>query len=159
MSTVRGPAAAGRRWSRGERIVTTAGVLFSANVLLLPWHHYSLDLSGNRFGVDVPSFRIDRTGVQNPYALLGMAALAVAIAMVILTVSAKLRPAVPRRGQIHVVAGAVVLGLVVAKLLANHDFLGIGAWFGLALALGLAYGGYSLNQEANAGSGTAIPRS
>ena len=144
------PTPRGLGWSRGERIVTAAGVLLGADLLILPWHHYSLDLSAERFGVHVPSFRIDRTGVQDPYALLGIAALVVATVMVVHTVGAKLTPALPP-GQLHLVAGAVVLGLVVAKLLANNEFLGVGAYVGTALAAGLAYGGFVLSKEATTG--------
>jgi hypothetical protein len=138
---------AGRGWSRGERIVTAAGALLAADLLALPWHRYSLDLSAERFGVQVPSFRIDRTAVEDPYALLGIAALVVAALMVLHIVGAKLTPALPRPGQLHLVGGAVVLGLVVAKLLANNEFLGTGAYVGAALAAGVAYGGLVLSRE------------
>ena len=150
------PAPRGRRWSRGERIITTAGALLCADLVLLPWHRFSLDLPMEQFGVQVPSFRFDRTGVQEPYALFGIAAAVIALVMVIHVVAARRRPAVPRPGQGHLIAGAVVLGLVAAKLLAKNDFLGIGAWAGLALAAGVAYGGFALSQEAPTGSGTAV---
>lgn len=138
------------RWSRGERIVAAAGALLAADLLLLPWHRYQLDQSLERFGVDVPTFHLDRTGVQDPNALLGVAALVVALAMVAHVVSAGLHAAVPRPGQAHLIAGAVVCGLVVAKLLAHNRFLGIGAWAGFVLAVAVAAGGYLVGRDAGA---------
>ena len=146
----------GRRWSRAERIIATSGVLLAADLVLLPWHRFSLDLPTEQFGVQVPSFRIDRTGVEEPYALFGIAASAIAVGMVIHIIMARRTSAVPGPGPIHVIAGAVVLGLVAAKLLANTDFLAIGAWVGLALAFAVAYGGFALSQEASTGSDTAV---
>ena len=136
--------------------MAVAGVLLGADLLLLPFHHYSVDLKVEEFGIDVPSFRIDVTGVQDPYKAFGIAALVVLVGMVVHILTARVTAAVPPPGQAHLVAGAVVLGLVGAKMLANHDFLGIGAWLGLALAFGVAYGGFVLGQEASAGSGTAV---
>ena len=150
------PSQRERRWSPGERIIATAGVLLTADMALLPWHHFSLDLPTEQFGVQVPSFRFDRTGVQEPYALFGIAASVIAMGMVIHVLAARRTSAVPKPGQFHVIAGAVVLGLVAAKLVANSDFLGIGAWVGLALAAAVAYGGFALSQEASTGSDTAV---
>jgi len=146
------------RWLRGERIVAVAGILLAADLVLLPFHHDSLDLKEEEFGIAVPSFRIDLTGLQDPYKVFGIAALVVVIAMVLHILMARVTPAVPPPGQVHLVAGAVVLGLVAAKMLANHAFLGVGAWLALALAAGVAYGGYVLGQEAAAGSGTPVTR-
>lgn len=126
------------------------GVALVADMVALPWHRYSLDLSAQRFGVEVPSFRIDRTAVQNPFALLGIAAMVVAVLMVAATVGPKLWPSLPRPGPLHLVGGAVLLGLVVAKLLAENDFLGSGAYLGTVLAALVAYGGLVLSQEAAA---------
>ena len=150
------PAPRGPRWSRAERIIASAGVLLAADLAVLPWHRFSLALPTEQFGVEVPSFRIDRTGVQEPYALFGIAASVIAVGMVIHVVMARRTSAVLRPGPVHLIAGAVVLGLVAAKLLANTDFLAIGAWVGLALAAAVAYGGFALSQEASTGSDTAV---
>jgi hypothetical protein len=77
--------------------------------------------------------------------------------MVLHVVATKVSPAVPRAEQVHLVAGAVVLGLIVAKLMANNDFLGTGAWIGIALAAALAYGGFLLSQETTASTGRRVP--
>ena len=150
------PAPGGRRWSRAERIIATSGVLLAADLVLLPWHRFSLKIPTEQFGVDVPSFRIDRAGVEEPYALFGIAASVIAVGMVVHVLMARRTSAVPKPGPVHLIAGAVVLGLVAAKLLANSDFLGIGAWAGLALAAAVAYGGFALSQEASTGSDTAV---
>lgn len=143
------PALRAGRWSRGERIVSAAGALLAADLALLPWHRYRLGVDLERLGVDVPAFSLDRNGLQDPHALLGIAALVIALAMVVHVVAAKLHPAVPRPGPAHLVAGAVVLGLVVAKLIAHSRFLAVGAWAGLALAAAVAFGGYLVDQEAS----------
>ena len=150
------PAPRGRRWARAARIIAASGVLLAGDLVLLPWHRFSLDLPTEQFGVEVPSFRIDRTGVEEPYALFAIAASVIAIGMVVHVLMARRTSAVPRPGPVHLIAGAVVLGLVAAKLLANTDFLAIGAWVGLALALAVAYGGFALSQEASTGSDNAV---
>lgn len=150
------PVPRGRGWSHAERIIVTAAVLLAADLVLLPWHRFSLSLPTEQFGVEVPSFRIDRTGVQEPYALFGIAASVIAVGMVIHLLMARRTSAVPRPGPTTLIAGALVLGLVAAKLLANTDFLAIGAWAGLALAAAVAYGGFALSQDASTGSDTAV---
>lgn len=124
-----------------------AGILLAVDLLTLPWHHYHLDMAD--LGVDVPAFNLERTGVQTPQAAFGIAAVGIALGMVVHTLVAKFISALPRAEQIHLVAGAVVLGLVLAKLLADREFLGTGAWVGTALAAALAYGGFALSQESS----------
>ena len=136
-----------RAWSRGERFVVAAGVLLAADLAFLPWHRIRLDRTVERFGVQVPSFRLDRTGLQDPNALLGIAALVVALAMVAHVLATRLHAALRPAAPAQLVGGAVVLGLVVAKLLAHNKFLGPGAWAGLVLAGGVAFGGYLLAPE------------
>lgn len=143
------PAVPAVRWSRGERIVSAAGPLLAADLLLLPWHQYGLDVDLERLGVEVPAFSLDRNGLQDPNALLGVAAFAVALAMVVHVLAARVHASVPRPGPAHLVGGAVVFGLLVAKVLAANRFLGIGAWAGLALAAALVHGGYALEQDAS----------
>jgi hypothetical protein len=146
-----------RQWTRGERIVVAAGVLLIADLVAMPWHHFSLDVELQQFGIEVPSFTFDRRGVQNPQAFFGIAALVVTAAMVLLVLGAKFSAAVPRWEQVHLIAGPVVLGLLVAKLIANNAFLGIGAWIGTGLAAVLAFGGFLLSQEVTTGQGRAAP--
>ena len=151
------PVRAKRTWTRGERIVLVAGVLLVVDLLVAPWHHVSLDPQLEQFGIQVPSLTYDRRAIQDPQSFLGRAALILAAAMVLQVAAAKLIPRVPRWEQIHLVAGPVVLGLLVAKLIANNDFLGVGAWAGLALGALLAYGGFLLSQETPGGLGRTVP--
>lgn len=124
-----------------------AGILLAADLIALPWHHYRLDMAD--LGLDVPEFNLERTGVQSPQAAFGIAAVGLALGMALHVVVAKFTSALPRAEQLHLVAGAVVLGLVLAKLLADREFLGTGAWVGTALAFAVAYGGFALSQESS----------
>jgi hypothetical protein len=146
----------GREWTRGEAVVVVAGTLLVVDLLLAPWHRFAIDVNLEQFGVELPGFRLDRRGVQNPQAFFGIASAVVAAVMVIQILSSKMLTSVPRAEQLHLVAGAVVLGLVAAKLMANNDFLAIGAWLGIALAAALAYGGFLLSQETSAGTGRTV---
>lgn len=137
-------------------IVAVAGALLVIDLLVAPWHDFSVDVDLEQFGVELPSFHLTRRGVQNPQAFFGIASAVVAALMVVQIVATKVSSAVPRAEQLHLVAGAVVLGLVVAKLISNNDFLAIGAWLGIALAAALAYGGFLLSQETSAGTGRTV---
>jgi hypothetical protein len=152
-----GPAPPGRSWTRGEVLIVAAGALLVLDLFLAPWHRFAIDVNLEQFGVDLPSFRLDRRGVQNPQAFFGIASVVVAGLMVMQIVATKVVPSVRRAEQAHLIGGAVVLGLICAKFVANNDFLGIGAWLGIALAAALAYGGFLLSQETGAGTGRAVP--
>jgi hypothetical protein len=153
------PGPGGRGWTRGEALVVAAGALLVLDLLLAPWHRFAIDVNLEQFGVELPSFRLDRHGVQNPQAFFGIASAVIAALMAIHIVATKVLSSVPRSEEFHLVAGAVVLGLVIAKLLANNDFLAIGAWLGIALAAALAYGGFLLSQETSAGTGRTVSTS
>lgn len=157
--TADSPTLRRRGLSRGEATVIVAGTLLVLDLLVAPWHDFGVDVSELRqFGIELPSFHLRRRGVQSPNAFFGIAAAVIAALMVADLLAARLSPAVPRIEQIHLVAGAIVLGLVVAKLLANDDFLAVGAWLAIGLAAALAYGGFLLSQEtADAGSRASGP--
>lgn len=146
------------RWTRGEVIVVVAGLLLAGVLVAVPWHHYALSGTLRQFGVALPRFSYNRTGVQNPQAFLGGAALLVVLAMVAQVAATKLSDTIPPREQLQVVGGALVLGLVVAKLLANRHFLAPGAWLAVVLAAVVAAGGYAISQEVGpAGPGPDEP--
>ena len=152
-----GPTEARRRWTRGERIVAVAGALLVLDLLALPWHSFGVDVSElEQFGIQLPGFDLQRRAVQDPQAFFGIASAVLAGLMVLQVVACKLG-FLPRVEQVHLVAGAVTLGLVVAKLMANNDFLAIGAYLGVALAAALAYGGFVLSQETATGTGRTVP--
>lgn len=148
--------ARGRRsrtgWSRGEAVVVVAGALLVADLLVLPWHHYFVDVGTPDIGIELPTFTYDRTGVQTPNPGLGIAALVLTAAMVLQVLVTKVRPTIPKWPSFHLVVGPAALGLLVAKVLVDDNFLGAGAWLGLLLGLGVAVGGYLLSQEVPAGS-------
>jgi hypothetical protein len=149
----------GRTWTRGEAIVVVAAVLLVADLIVLPFHHYAIDTSGlAKLGVHVPGFTHDVNGLGNPQPFFGIAALVVSLAMAAQIVATKVTAAVRRQEQVHLIAGPVVLGLVLAKILANHQFLGKGAWGALLLAVGVAYGGFLLSQETTTESGSSTRR-
>ena len=54
----------------------------------------------------------------------------------------------------HMIGGLVVVGLLLLKLVLQTSFLGFGAYFGVLMAAGLAFGGYTVNQESSR-AGTA----
>lgn len=149
-----------RRWTRGEATIVVAGALLVLDLLVAPWHSFGIDVSDlEQFGIEVPGFELDRRGVQDPQGSFGIVAAVLAALMVIQVSATKFTTAMPRVGHLHLVAGAVVLGVLVAKLITNDDFLGFGAWLGVALAAALAYGGFLVSQEAAAGTGRRVPSS
>lgn len=152
-----GPRPTGRGWTRGERIVVIAGVLLVVDLLLAPWHRVSLSPGLEEFGIEVPSLTYDRSAVEDPESFLGRAALVIAAAMVLHVLATKVVASLTRWKQIHLLAGPAVLGLLVAKLIANAEFLGLGAWAAVGLASILAYGGYLISQESTYPSRRRLP--
>jgi hypothetical protein len=47
----------------------------------------------------------------------------------------------------HMLGGLVVMGMLLLKLILQTSFLSFGAYLAIVLAAGLAFGGYSVNQE------------
>lgn len=133
--------------SQGDRIVLAAGIVLIIDLLFLPWYH--IDLS-----IFVPGAVASRSAVQSPYAGYGLIAFLVTLVMVGQIVaarftSAKLPDPPISWGQIHFLAGGIVAVLLLLKLAAETHALGFGAYLGLLLAAGLAYGGYLINQESS----------
>lgn len=138
------------RLTKGDRIVLGAGVLLILDLLVLPWHKISLVI------VDVT-----RTGVQSPNGFYGVVALLLALVMVAQVAVSKLTTAtLPQLpvpwSQVHLFAGIAAFALLLLKLLVETSALGFGAFLGLILAAGLAFGGYTINQEAHHPAGGAI---
>lgn len=133
--------------SKGERIVLIAGVLLIIDLLFLPWHRIDVP---SVLGVDVGD--VSRTGVQSPNGGYGVLALLVTLIMVGQIIAARFttaklpNPPVPWE-RVHLIAGAVVAGLLLLKLLVEMDFLGIGAWLGVLLGAAIAYGGFMISKE------------
>jgi hypothetical protein len=130
------------RLNKGEQFVVVAGALLLLSLLSFPWHR-----------VEVPGFfgggAVRRTGLQSPNAVQGTLAFLVTVAMVAQVVmtrftNQKVNPALAR---LQPAAGFAVLGLLAWKLAAETTALAVGAYLGILLAAGLAYGGLLMAKE------------
>jgi phosphoglycerol transferase MdoB-like AlkP superfamily enzyme len=136
------------RLSQGERIVLVAGVLLIADLLFLPW--YDIDLGPLDEAVNTTA-----TGVQQPYAGYGIAAVVLTLAMIAQIAVAKLLsarlpdPPVPW-SQIHLILGIFVAVALVIKLVRLTDSLGYGAYSAILAGILVAYGGYRIASEPHA---------
>jgi hypothetical protein len=128
--------------SRGDRIVVIAGALLVIDLLFLPWHSISVPFLGS----------VNQSGISGPNAFLGFLAALIAAAMVAQILVSKFTTAkfpdlpVPWP-RAHMLGGLVVMGLLLLKLILQTSFLSFGAYLAIVLAAGLAFGGYSVNQE------------
>jgi phosphoglycerol transferase MdoB-like AlkP superfamily enzyme len=136
------------RLSQGERIVLVAGLLLIADLLFLPW--YDIDLGSLDAVVNTTA-----TGVQQPYAGYGIAAVVLTLAMIAQIALAKLLsarlpdPPVPW-SQIHLILGIFVAVALVIKLVRLTDSLGYGAYSAILAGILVAYGGYRIASEPHA---------
>lgn len=131
--------------TKGDRIVLVAGLLLIIDLLFFPWHNYKASALG--FSVSVK-----RSGVQSPESFYGVLALLIAIVMAGQIVVAKFTtaklPALPIPwSRIHLIAGAAAFVLLLLKLLVNTDYLSFGAYLGILLGAGLAFGGFTISKE------------
>jgi hypothetical protein len=141
--------------TQGDRIVLGAGILLIVSLLFFPWHHIDLGGAFKALGAlaDNVDTSVDRSAVQSPNAGYGLLALILTIVMVAQIVASKLfganlpDPPAPW-AQIHMIAGIAVFVLLLVKLLAETTALGFGAYVGLLLAAAVAFGGYTMRQEA-----------
>jgi hypothetical protein len=133
--------------SRGDRIVVVTGVLLIIDLLFLPWHSITVPFLGS----------VNRSGVSSPNAFWGFLALLVAAAMVAQIIvsrytDAKLPDLPVPWPRAHMFGGLAVLVLLVLKLILQTSALGFGAYLGILFAAGLAFGGYTVNQESTKAS-------
>lgn len=144
------------RLSQGQAIVLVAGLLLIADLLFLPWH--DIDLGG---GLD-ELVDTTLTGVQQPYAGYGVAAIilvAIMVAQIALTRLLGVRlpePPVPW-SQIHLILGIFVAVVLVIKLVRVVDSLGYGAYSAILAAILVAYGGYQMASEPSEPVGPVEP--
>lgn len=139
-----------------EKIVLGAGIVLIIDLVFLPWH----SIESVIFDVSITS-----TAIESPNSFWGVLAMLVTMAMVTVIVvtrftTAKLPDLPVPLPQAMSVAGITVLALLGFKLLLETDALGFGAWLGILLAAGLAYGGAQMKKEAgpaSSGLGTAGP--
>ena len=141
-----GPAA---RLSQGERIVLVTGLALIADLLFVPW--YDIDLGAELEGV----VDTTATGVEQPYAGYGIAAVVLTAVMIAQIALAKLlsvrmaHPPVPW-SQIHLILGIFVAVVLVIKLVRLTDSLGYGAYSAILAGSLVAYGGYRSASEPDA---------
>ena len=133
------------RLSQGERIVLVAGLLLIADLLFLPW--YDIDLGPLDEAVNTTA-----TGVQEPYAGYGVAAVVLVVIMIAQIALAKLlsvrMPRLPVPwSQIHLILGIFVAVVLVIKLVRLTDSLGYGAYSAILAGILIAYGGYRIASE------------
>src|SRR5215213_2572464 len=92
-----------RGWSRGEGLILVSGALLVADLLLLPWHHYFVDVPTGDLGIQLPTFSLNRTGVQTPDSNLGIGALVLTAAMILQVLVTKVRPTIAKWPTFHLV--------------------------------------------------------
>lgn len=129
------------RLSRGERFVVVAGGLLLVSLAFFPWHRVGFV---GAFGGD-PTL----TGLQKPNQLQGTLAFLVTVAMVaqVLMTKYSSQRVNPTLVKLQAPAGFAVLALLAWKLANTTEYLSVGAYFSLPLAVALAYGGLILTQE------------
>jgi len=114
--------------------VALAGLLV-ADLLLAPWHRFALDLDLRSLGLsDIGGVEVTQTGVQGPHAALGVAAVVVAVVLAAVVGSGR-----GWRDRGIAVRGPGVLGLVLARVAGNTEYLAWGAVAAVVLAAVLAW--------------------
>lgn len=128
----------------GEKVVAGSGVLMLI-AAFLPWWKVSA------FGFSASANAFDE--------LFATLAVIVGIAMAAIVLVSKLGTVeLPEKlgnlgwGQILMIGGIASLALVVIQWLKESDFVSIGLWLGLLSAIGLAFGGFTINKERSGAS-------
>lgn len=130
------------------------GVLLAVDVVLVPWHQIRIGLG------EQGRISIDKRALEAPNAGFGIVALLVLVVLLMVVVGRV------RSGRRHYtvdqlrilrLGGAVILGVLVAKLALNSDFLGPGAWLGVVFAGAMAYSTLVISSEYAEGNGSAQP--
>lgn len=140
--------------SLSDKIIAGTGIVLIIDLLFLPWHSAS-----------TPFGTFTLTAIEEENAFLGVLALLLTIAVVAVTAIRVFKPET-KLPEIPVswdkavfYATAATAAILLLKLLLETDFLGFGAWLGILLAGGMAYGGFlkfqADSKAAGSGSGAA----
>lgn len=130
--------------SLSDKIIGGAGIVLIIDLLFLPWH--SIDLGP--FGGSVT-----RTAVEDPNPFWAILALLLAIAVVAVVAVRAFKPETKLPdlpvswNQAIFFATAAIAVLLLLKLLIETSELGFGAFLGILLAGGMAYGGFLKFQD------------
>jgi hypothetical protein len=124
-----------------DKVLAGTGILLLIDLLFLPWH-----------SIDIGPLSVSRTGLQSPGSVWGVLALLLTIAVVAAIAVTRFTttelPTMPVPLNRAVFLGAVVtFALLLLKLVSETDFLGFGAWLGVLLGAGFAYGGFLKDRE------------
>lgn len=124
-----------------DKVLAGTGIVLLIDLLFLPWHN-----------IDLGIVSVTRSGVESPNSGWGILALIVTIVVLVAVALTRFsttelpRMPVPLNRAVFIGA-VVVLVFLVIKLVAETDFLGIGAWLGIVLGAGFAYGGFLKDRE------------
>ena len=138
--------------STSDKIISGAGIVLLIDLLLLPWHD-----------VDLGFASATRTAIQSPNGFWGLIALLLTAAVVGVTLVRALKPetSLPEIpiswNQAVFYACVAIAAVLLLKLVIETDFLGFGAYLGVLLAGGVAYGGFLKFQEDKASDGSSTP--
>jgi predicted membrane channel-forming protein YqfA (hemolysin III family) len=122
--------------------------------MFFPWHHISISFGG--LGSVSESYSALST-TNTFWAFLALLLTIAIVGVVIATrfTSAKIPDLPVPLNQAVFYASLAVLALLLIKLVSETDYLGFGAYLGILLAAGQAYGGFLKSKEPVESSGLA----
>lgn len=118
-----------------DKVVAGAGIVAIVDLVFLPWHSFA-----------VGPVTLAWSAIEGRNTALGMLAVVLTIAVVGVTLLRAMRPHAmlpePALGWDRTVllASALALALLVLKLAADTERLGLGAWLGVGLAAAMTVG-------------------
>lgn len=129
------------RLSRDDWLVGAGGILLIIDLLLFPWHHESATILG-------ATVSASQSATSSPDSFWGVLAL-VATLVVVVDLGLSLfspQTRVPTtqlgRAMTRCVLAAVVVFLLLMKLFAHTQYLGVGAYLGFIFAIAVVVGAY-----------------
>jgi hypothetical protein len=129
------------RLSLSDRIIGGAGLALVIDLLFVPWHNFDLGVTS-----------ATRAAWQSPNGFGGVFALLLTLAVLALGAVTRFTTTVPPElplplNRVIFFATIGVLAVLLIKLISETESLSIGAYLGILLAAGLAYGGFLGGKE------------